>query len=91
MSQYTAENVCISGGGRVSLMRACAAVGQINLGHFLPDYTAYEELLDIFRRFTPIPILLDPESGYEFTTEQLRREILVAYWRIFLYGGTSCP
>jgi aspartate/methionine/tyrosine aminotransferase len=75
-SQYTAENVCISGGGRVSLMRACAAVAQINLGHFLPDYTAYEELLDIFRRFTPIPVLLDPERGYRFTTEQLRREVL---------------
>src|SRR5688572_24009357 len=75
-SQYTAENVCISGGGRVSLMRACAAVSTINLGHFLPDYTAYEELLDIFRRFTPIPVLLDPERGYRFTTEQLRREVL---------------
>jgi aspartate/methionine/tyrosine aminotransferase len=75
-SQYSAENVCISSGGRVSLTRACAAVAQINLGHFLPDYTAYEELLDIFRRFTPIPVLLDPERGYRFTTEQLRREIL---------------
>ncbi|MET0385099.1 MAG: pyridoxal phosphate-dependent aminotransferase [Polyangiales bacterium] len=75
-SQYTAENVAVSGGGRVSLMRACAAVSAINLGHFLPDYTAYEELLDIFRRFTPIPILLDPESGYRFTSEQLEREIL---------------
>ena len=75
-SQYSAENVCISSGGRVSLTRACAAIGQINLGHFLPDYTAYAELLDIFRRFTPIPILLDPERGYRFTTEQLRREIL---------------
>ncbi|MDD9946065.1 MAG: pyridoxal phosphate-dependent aminotransferase [Myxococcales bacterium] len=75
-SQYTAENVSISGGGRVSLMRACTAVGQVNLGHFLPDYTAYEELLDIFRRFTPIPILLDPERHYEFSSEQLEREIL---------------
>ena len=75
-SQYSAENVAVSGGGRVSLMRACAAIGAINLGHFLPDYTAYEELLDIFRRFTPIPILLDPQSGYRFTPEQLEREIL---------------
>ena len=75
-SQYTAENVAVSGGGRVSLMRACAAIDSINLGHFLPDYTAYEELLDIFRRFTPIPILLDPESGYHFSAEQLEREIL---------------
>jgi aspartate/methionine/tyrosine aminotransferase len=54
----------------------CAALGGVNLGHFLPDYTAYEELLDMFRRFTPIPILLDPESGYRFSSEQLEREIL---------------
>src|SRR5690606_1742715 len=74
-SQYTAENVAISGGGRISIMRACAAIGQVHLGHFLPDYTAYEELLDIFRRFTPIPILLDPDQGYDFSLAQLKREI----------------
>jgi aspartate/methionine/tyrosine aminotransferase len=74
-SQYSAENVALSGGGRVSIMRACAAIGQIHLGHFLPDYTAYAELLDIFRRFTPIPILLDPERGYDFSLAELRREI----------------
>ena len=75
-SQYSAENVAVCGGGRVSLMRACAALGAVNLGHFLPDYTAYEELLDTFRRFTSIPILLDPEDGYRFSAEQLEREIL---------------
>ena len=47
-SQYGPENVAISGGGRAGLTRAAAALGQINLGHFLPDYTAYEELLEIF-------------------------------------------
>lgn len=75
-SRYSAENVAICGGGRVSIMRACAAVAPVHLGHFLPDYTAYEELLDVFRRFQPIPILLHPEEGYTFTTEALRREIL---------------
>jgi aspartate/methionine/tyrosine aminotransferase len=74
-SKYSAENVAVCGGGRVSLMRACAALGQIHLGHFLPDYTAYEELLDIFRRFQPIPILLDPARGYDFSLSELRREI----------------
>ena len=54
-SQYSAENVGIAGGGRVAVMRACAAIAPIHLGHFLPDYTAYEELLDVFRRFLPIP------------------------------------
>jgi aspartate/methionine/tyrosine aminotransferase len=74
-SQYTAENVSISGGGRASLTRAVASLGQVNLGHFLPDYTAYEELLDLFRTFTPIPILLEGERGYAFTVEDLRKEV----------------
>lgn len=74
-SQYSAENVAISGGGRIALTRAAAALGHINLGHFLPDYTAYEELLEVFRLFSPIPILLERESGYRFTAEALRREI----------------
>jgi aspartate/methionine/tyrosine aminotransferase len=74
-SQYSAENVCISGGGRAALTRAAASLGTINLGHFIPDYTAYEELLDIFKAFTSIPILLDGERGYSFTADDLRREI----------------
>ena len=74
-SQYTAENVAIAGGGRAALTRVAASLGQVNLGHFLPDYTAYEELLDIFRSFTSIPILLEPETGYAFGQEALRREI----------------
>ncbi|HUS68661.1 MAG TPA: pyridoxal phosphate-dependent aminotransferase [Kofleriaceae bacterium] len=75
-SRYSAENVSISGGGRASLTRAAAALGHINLGHFLPDYTAYEELLDVFRLFSPIPILLEPDRGYTFSSDDLRREIL---------------
>ena len=75
-SQYTAENVCISGGGRTALTRAAASLGHVNLGHFLPDYTAYEELLDIFKAFTAIPILLEGDRGYAFSAEDLRREIL---------------
>lgn len=75
-SQYSAENVAIAGGGRVAVMRACAAIAPIHLGHFLPDYTAYEELLDVFRRFLPIPILLDPKQGYEFSRRELQDEIL---------------
>jgi N-succinyldiaminopimelate aminotransferase len=75
-SQYTAENVAISGGGRAALTRAVAALDQVNLGHFLPDYTAYEELLEIFRRVSPIPILLSREQGYRFTAEDLRREVM---------------
>jgi aspartate/methionine/tyrosine aminotransferase len=75
-SQYAAENVCISGGGRAALTRAAASLGHVNLGHFLPDYTAYEELLDVFKAFTAIPILLEGDRGYAFSADELRREIL---------------
>ncbi|MDW8363313.1 MAG: pyridoxal phosphate-dependent aminotransferase [Myxococcales bacterium] len=74
-SRYGPDNVAICGGGRTALMRACAAIAPVHLGHFLPDYTAYTELLDVFRRFLPIPILLDPERGYAFGVDELRREI----------------
>ncbi|HEV3190228.1 MAG TPA: pyridoxal phosphate-dependent aminotransferase [Polyangiaceae bacterium] len=75
-SVYSAENVCVSGGGRAALTRAAASLGHINLGHFLPDYTAYEELLDIFKAFTSIPILLEGQRGYAFGIGDLRGEIL---------------
>ncbi len=75
-SKYSADNVAISGGGRAALTRVAASLGHVNLGHFLPDYTAYEELLDVFRLFSPIPILLESERGYAFSAADLRREIL---------------
>jgi N-succinyldiaminopimelate aminotransferase len=41
----------------------------------LLDYTAYEELLDIFKAFTAIPILLEGERGYDLGLDELRREV----------------
>jgi len=75
-SQYTADNVSIASGGRLALTRLASALGDINMGHFIPDYTAYEELLSVFKAFTPIPILLRAESGYKITLEDLKEEIL---------------
>lgn len=75
-SQYTAENVSISSGGRLALSRVAAALDRMHVGHFLPDYTAYEELLDQFDRFIPIPTPLDPERGYNFSAHELEAEII---------------
>lgn len=74
-SQYTAENVSVCSGGRAGLTRVSASLGHVNLGHFLPDYGAYEELLDVFKAFTTIPILLEGDHGYAFSADDLRREI----------------
>jgi aspartate/methionine/tyrosine aminotransferase len=75
-SQYTADNVCIAPGGRAAMTRLAAALGEINMGHFIPDYTAYEELLGSFKGFVPIPILVGARSGYRISIEELRRELV---------------
>ena len=75
-SQYTRENVSIASGGRLALTRLASALGNINMGHFIPDYTAYEELLSVFKAFTSIPILLDAETGYKIAPAALKKEIL---------------
>lgn len=90
-SKYTAENVAIAGGGRLSLSRLAAALGQTHVGHFLPDYTAYEELLDIFARFSTIPIPLDPERGYHFSADELRTEIVGRGMGAVLLSNPSNP
>jgi aspartate/methionine/tyrosine aminotransferase len=75
-SQYTADNVSIASGGRMALTRLSAALGNINMGHFIPDYTAYAELLGIFKAFSPIPILLEAARGYRIAPAELEEEIL---------------
>jgi aspartate/methionine/tyrosine aminotransferase len=90
-SKYSAENVAVSGGGRSALTRVAASLGNINLGHFLPDYTAYEELLSVFRLFSPIPILLESERGYAFSAADLRREVLGRGLGAILASNPSNP
>ena len=75
VSQYTWENVCISGGGRQGLTRIAAALGEINIGHFIPDYTAYEEMLHTFRSFIPIPIQLKEKHQFKLSSAALKEHI----------------
>src|SRR5437868_8043469 len=75
-SKYTRENVSIASGGRLALTRLASALGNVNMGHFIPDYTAYEELLSAFKAFSAIPILLDAEDNYKISPGRLKREIL---------------
>lgn len=90
-SQYTYKNVSIAGGGRLALTRIAAALDNCNMGHFIPDYTAYEELLSSFRSFIPIPILLDGESGYKIPWGQLRQEIVGRGFNAVLISNPCNP
>lgn len=90
-SKYTKDNVAISSGGRTGLTRVISTIGRTNIGHFLPDYTAYEELLDSFESFVSIPILLEAENKYKFTSEDLREEILGRGLSAILLSNPSNP
>ncbi|MGO8764789.1 MAG: pyridoxal phosphate-dependent aminotransferase [Limisphaerales bacterium] len=90
-SKYTADNVSIASGGRLALTRLASALGNINMGHFIPDYTAYEELLSVFKAFTSIPILLRAEAGYKISPEDLKEEILGRGLSALLVSNPSNP
>lgn len=90
-SQYTWENVSIAGGGRVALTRIAASLGNVNIGHFLPDYTAYEELLSVFKAFTAIPLLLDGSNNYQPSLDMLKNEIMGRGLKALLLSNPCNP
>lgn len=53
-SQYTWENVAIVSGGRAGLIRIAAVLGNSYLSFFLPDYTAYNEMLSLFKNVSAL-------------------------------------
>ncbi|KAK5118839.1 hypothetical protein LTR62_000048 [Meristemomyces frigidus] len=74
-SKYTWENVCIVPGGRAGLIRIAAVLGNAYLGFFIPDYTAYNEMLSLFRNFSAIPIPLSREDKYHIHAEKILEEV----------------
>ncbi len=90
-SKYSAENVSIAPGGRAAMTRLAASLGEINMGHFIPDYTAYEELLSTFKAFVPIPILRGARSGYQVSREELTREIVGRGLSALLFSNPCNP
>lgn len=75
-SQYTAANVCVIPGGRAGITRIMAVLGEVQVGYFCPDYTAYEQALGLFVRISPSPFVhrnvneaIMPASEFEFQVE----------------------
>ncbi|KAF2820922.1 hypothetical protein CC86DRAFT_386945 [Ophiobolus disseminans] len=74
-SQYTWENVCIVPGGRAGLICIAAVLGNCYLGFFIPDYTAYNEMLSLFRNITAIPVPLGEADQYHMSPDKIAEEI----------------
>jgi len=74
-SKYSWENVCIVPGGRAGLIRIAAVLNHAYLGFFIPDYTAYNEMLSLFRNFAAIPVPLSGTDGYHIHPDKIAEEI----------------
>ena len=75
-SQYTADNVAVSSGGRAGITRVLAAMDPVRIGHFTPDYASYELLLDVFHSFQPITIPLPADRNFAITPAELEEYIV---------------
>ncbi|CAK7222731.1 hypothetical protein SBRCBS47491_004959 [Sporothrix bragantina] len=74
-SKYTWENVAIVPGGRAGLIRIAAVLNNAYVGFFIPDYTAYNEMLSLFKNFAAIPVPLKEEDGYHIHPDKIADEI----------------
>jgi hypothetical protein len=81
-SQYTLENVCVAPGGRAALTRLAAALDNVRLGYFTPDYTAYEDMLNTFTRIQPVHLELTESMRFRIDPaaldDRVRRDRLGA-------------
>jgi aspartate/methionine/tyrosine aminotransferase len=91
-SQYTAANVAIASGGRLALTRAAAALGAIEVGYQLPDYTAYEDMFNLhLARLHPVALRGDPERGFAVSVETLERAAREQGLGAFLFSNPCNP
>ncbi|TLD08904.1 uncharacterized protein PgNI_06990 [Pyricularia grisea] len=74
-SLYTWENVAIVPGGRAGLIRIAAVLNNSYLSFFIPDYTAYNEMLSLFKDIAAIPVPLSEDDGYHINPDKIAEEI----------------
>lgn len=91
-SKYTATNVCVASGGRLALSRLFAALGEVNLGYQVPDYTAYEDMMAYHQhRFTPIVMPGFEKDGFIIPASVLEREIVSRGIEAFVLSNPCNP
>ena len=91
-SRYRPENVAVANGGRLALSRAIAALGAVNVGYPLPEYTAYEDMLALhLARVNPMPVRTRAQDGFAVTPKLLARAIDDLGLSAFLFSNPCNP
>ena len=75
-SKYTPENVSIAMGGRLVLTRIFAAFAKIRLGYKIPDYTAYEDMINYHQgKITPVQIPTSEKNAFDIPANEFEKTI----------------
>jgi aspartate/methionine/tyrosine aminotransferase len=90
-SQYTRRNVAVVPGGRAGLSRLMASLHNINVGFFIPEYTAYTQLLSEFAGISPVPVAHDGLHGVKTSAKHLREQIRNQGLGAFLMSNPANP
>ncbi|MBD3238162.1 MAG: aminotransferase class I/II-fold pyridoxal phosphate-dependent enzyme [Candidatus Moranbacteria bacterium] len=90
-TQFTQDNVCVGGGGRVVLSRIIASLGQAKVGFLLPDYASYEGILSCFQGVKPVPINLKESDGFQINVDHIQNQIKKAGLDALLLSNPSNP
>ncbi|MEA2065053.1 MAG: pyridoxal phosphate-dependent aminotransferase [Patescibacteria group bacterium] len=90
-SKYSYKNIEVSGGGRIVISRIIAAMQDINVGYFVPDYTSYDGILSVFNNIKPIPIFLSSKNGFKFNHRELKNRIKQENIKALLLSNPSNP
>lgn len=91
-SKYGPENVSIASGGRLSLSRVFAILGSVRVGYQVPDYTAYEDMLDYHRyRIEPVALFTDTDCGFVVTADRLKDAVEQQELRAFILSNPCNP
>lgn len=91
-SQYTLENISVVMGGRLALTRIFSIIGTIRLGYKVPEYPAYEDLLNYqLERVTPVRIPASRLDNYSLPAEEFATCIREHNLDAFLFSNPCNP
>lgn len=91
-SLYTAANVSIAMGGRLALTRLFSLMTSLRLGYKVPEYPAYEELLNQQEgRIIPVQVPSVKEDNYSLSAAMLAEAVHRQHLNAFLFSNPCNP
>jgi N-succinyldiaminopimelate aminotransferase len=91
-SKYTADHVSIAMGGRLALTRIFSILGSVRLGYKVPEYPAYQDLLNYQQeRITALCVPSEKEKNYVLSPLEFKEAINTYNLDAFLFSNPCNP